>query len=81
MPYGTTVSATAIDNTASNSLTCTVVSTSPAVVGNIGPGEAITTQLGTDHTVALSGCAATDQVLVTVTTPLSVATLTTYTLP
>ncbi len=78
MPYGTTVSATAIDNTSSNSLSCTVVSALPAVVPNIGPDTDTSKQLGTDHTVSLSGCAVGDQVRVTVTTPLNVETTKTY---
>lgn len=79
MPYGTTVSAAALDNTSSNSLTCTVVSTFPAVVSNIGPSTDTSAQLGTDHTVSLSGCASGDQVRVTVTTPLKTETTITYT--
>ncbi len=79
MPYGSTVIATAIDNTSLNNLSCAVVSTIPAVVPNIGPGTDTSAQLGTDHTVTLSGCAIGDQVRVTVITPLKVETTTTYT--
>lgn len=81
MPYGTTISATAVDNTSGNSLSCTVVSTTPAVVRNIPTKENTSAQLGTDHTVTLTGCATGDQVRVTVTTPLNEETNRTFTIP
>ena len=81
MPYGTKVEATAVDNTASNNATCTVASTLPSVVPNIAATFTKTKQLGTTHVIALNGCAAGDQVRVTVTTPRGNATLATFGIP
>ena len=81
MPYGTKVEATAVDNTASNTATCTVASTLPSVVPNIAATFTKTKQLGTTHVIALNGCAAGDQVRVTVTTPRGNATLATFGIP
>ncbi|MFM6991584.1 MAG: hypothetical protein ACKOWD_09860 [Rhodoferax sp.] len=81
MPFGTTVVPVAIDNTASNNLACTVLSTVPGVVPNVAPTLYKTDQLGTVHTIYLSGCVAGDQVRVTVTTPRGTDSLKTYTLP
>lgn len=81
MPFGTTVTATAVDNTPSNSSACTVLSTVPGVVGNISPTHDRTDQLGTFHAISLNGCGQGDQVQVTATTPSGNSTFWTYTLP
>ena len=81
MPFGTTVTATAVDNTPGNSSACTVLSTVPGVVGNISPSHDRTDQLGTFHTISLNGCGQGDQVQVMATTPSGNSTFWTYTLP
>ena len=80
MPYGTTVVPTAIDNTPTG-VTCSILSTQPSVVPNIGPTFNKTDQLGSSHIILLSGCGPGDRVLVTVTTPKGNATFWTYTIP
>ena len=80
MPYGTTVVPTAIDNTPTG-VTCSILSTQPSVVPNIGPTSNKTDQLGSSHIILLSGCGPGDRVLVTVTTPKGNATFWTYTIP
>ena len=80
MPYGTTVVSTAIDNTPADATTCSIVSTRPSVVPNIGPTFTKTDQLGTSHTISLRGCGPGDQVVVTVTTPRGNTDSRTYTI-
>jgi hypothetical protein len=73
MPAGSTVKAT------STATGCTVGTVSPGAVPNIGPGNP-SDQLGSIHTVAVSGCGGAS-VLVEVTTPGGLATSFVYIVP
>ncbi len=74
MPDGTTLLATAIDNTSTNELACTV---KPDYGTTIGGASAGTTSV----TINLKDCAATDEVTVAVTTPKLNKTSLTFTVP
>ena len=74
MPDGTILLATAIDNTSTNELTCTV---KPDYGTTIGGASAGTTSV----TINLKDCAATDEVTVAVTTPKLNKTSLTFTVP
>lgn len=81
MPFNTSITTQVSDATADNGLSCTVQATTPAKVANVSPSWNLTDQLGTTHTISLSGCAAGDSVRVTITTPKKVETSNLFTIP
>lgn len=82
MPSGTTVAASVIDNTPSNSLTCTLNDFSGTTVVDKAPlPGAPTEDLRTPHQALLSGCASTDALKVTVTSPSGLVTSSIYPFP
>jgi len=76
MPRNTTVAAKYL-----GSGSCSVTSILPAKVENIGAGKDVKAQLGSKHTLLLSGCATGDKILVTVTTPKEVVTTKSFVIP
>lgn len=76
MPRNTTVAAKYL-----GSGSCSVTSTLPAKVENIGARRDVKFQLGSEHTLLLSGCANGDKILVTVTTPKEVVTTKSFVIP
>ena len=76
LPYQTSIAA---KNPGTSS--CAVTSTVPEKVDNISPRRDVKAQLGSYHTLSLSGCAAGDSLLVTITTPQEVATYKTFVIP
>ncbi len=69
MPAGTTVAASVVDNTPGNALSCTSENLFGSPVANVGPGINANANMSTEITVLLKGCAASDSITFTVTSP------------
>ncbi|MBC7548019.1 MAG: hypothetical protein H7224_05165, partial [Polaromonas sp.] len=69
MPAGTTVTASAIDSTLSNNLTCSVLLSPASPVPNVSPTNNPLSDLATFHSIGLAGCGAGDGVIIEVTSP------------
>lgn len=75
MPQGTTISATAVDNTEENGVGCTVsFGPTGSPIPNIRPGTNPLAKLSTSHSVGLSGCRSGDAVFIDIKAPSGLTT-------
>jgi hypothetical protein len=82
MPSGTTVAVSVIDNTPTNLLGCTLTDLSSTTVVDKAPTPGVPTEdLRTTHRALFSGCASTDALKVTITSPSNLATSYIYPFP
>lgn len=81
MPSGTTIAAETSDQTASNSLSCSVEKIFGSTVPNIPPGTDPNANLNTRHQITLAGCATGDIVVIKITPPSGLVNNFSITLP